>query len=168
MYCSLTAHEMKGAYMYKEQFYINNKNSIPMEQMLEKIDTFKEFERMFPDEFLAEDERIANWLESLIIKYDKNFATLSYEAGLDKSYVGNIVRGVKKNPSRNALISICLAMGTTVEEVQCLLKYAGHSPLYVRRKRDVIIWFGFMKHRKWREVDQDLYDYGFDTLSRSI
>ena len=35
-------------------------------------------------------------MESLFIKYKKDFATVSRDAGLNKSYVGNLVRGVKK------------------------------------------------------------------------
>ena len=153
--------------MPRESFYVNNGNSVPMEYMIEDVQTFEEFENRFSDEFLDQDDQISNWLGDLMFKYDKDCATVSVDAGLNKSYVGNIVRGVKKNPSRDALIAICLALGTTVEEVQYLLKYAGHSPLYVRRKRDVIIWFGFMKHKKRIDVDIDLYNYGFKPLTRS-
>ena len=153
--------------MPREFFYVNNGYTAPMEFMIEDINTFEEFEQRFLDEFLDADDQIGNWLGELIYKYDKDCAAVSVDAGLNKSYVGNIVRGVKKNPSRDALIAICLALGTTVEEVQYLLKYAGHSPLYVRRKRDVIIWFGFMKHKKRIDVDIDLYNYGFKPLTRS-
>ena len=97
-----------------------------------------------------------NYIEKLLWKYDKNQAEVSEDATLDRSYVGNIVRGRKNDPSRDALIAICLAIGTTVDEVQHLLWYAGHAPLYVRRKRDVIIWFGFMKKRSVTRVNNDL------------
>jgi hypothetical protein len=76
------------------------------------------------------------------------------------------VRGDKNNPKRDVLIAICLAIGTTVEEVQYLLRYAGYSPLYVRRKRDVIIWFGFMKHKNRTEVNIDLEKRGFRILGK--
>ena len=85
-------------------------------------------------------------------------------AGLDRSYVGNIVRGRKNDPSRDVLIAICLAIGTTVDEAQHLLRYAGHAPLYVRRKRDVIIWFGFMKRKSAIDVNIDLSNNECDPL----
>ena len=42
--------------------------------------------------------------------------------------------------------------------MQYLLKYAGHAPLYVRRKRDVIIWFGIRKGESLETVNQNLLD----------
>ena len=89
-------------------------------------------------------------------------------AMLAASYVGNIVNGKKRNPSRDALISICLAIGTTVDEVQYLLRYGGQAPLYVRRKRDVVIWFGFMKHMRLEEVDEKLRERGLKPLIKDL
>ena len=80
--------------------------------------------------------------------------------------MGNIVNGKKNNPGRDALIAICLAIGTTVQEVQHLLKYAGHAPLYVRRKRDLIIWFGFMKKKSIDDINIVLYDRGYRTFAK--
>ena len=152
--------------MIPQFFYKNNRYTLPLEEMIKNVNTLEEFEEMFPDEFLDEDTQIGSYLESLLWKYDKDNATVSRDACLDKSYVGNIVRGKKNNPGRDALISICLAIGTTVEEVQYLLKYAGHSPLYARRKRDVIIWFGFMKHKAFNDVNTDLHNRGFKPLTK--
>ena len=100
------------------------------------------------------------------MKYDKKASNVSFEAHLHESYVGNIINGKKNNPSRNALICICFAMGATVEELQYLLKYGGHSPLYVRRKRDVIIWFGMMKRETIETVNSNLTERGLEPLYR--
>lgn len=150
--------------MREETFYISNHQTVRLEFFLDKCDTFEEFEKRFSDEMLNEDAQIGNYLESLLFKYDKKAAAVSKDAGLAISYVGNIVNGKKKNPSRNVLIAICLAMGTTFEEVQYLLKYSGHAPLYVRRKRDVIIWFGFKKGQDLYTVNDTLYERGFKPL----
>ena len=153
--------------MREDSFYINNKMMPTLEMLISEIDTFEEFEQRFSEEFLDEDSRVGNYLNRLLWQYEKDAATISAMAGLNKSYVGNIVRGKKNNPGRDALIAICLAMGATVEEVQYLLKYAGHAPLYVRRKRDVIIWFGFMKHKSVIEVDLDLAERGYKTFFKA-
>ena len=150
--------------MRGETFYINNKMTVNLERCIDTIDTFEDFEKEFSDEFLDEDARVGNYLEQLLWDYDKDAATVSAAAGLNRSYVGNIVRGKKNNPGRNALIGICLAIGTSVEEVQKLLRYAGHAPLYVRRKRDVIIWFGFLKKKSVTAVDLDLDRRGYKTI----
>lgn len=148
----------------KEVFYINNKMTPRLEDLIKTMDTFEQFEQMFSDEFLADDDRVGNYLQEILWKYDKDAATISRYAGLDRSYVGNIIRGKKNNPGRDSLIAICLAVGTNIDEVQYLLKYAGHAPLYVRRKRDVVIWFGFMKHKTIDDVDADLYARGYKTF----
>lgn len=152
--------------MYQETFYINNNMTPRLEDLIRTMNTFEEFEAKFTDEFLADDDRIGNYLQDLVWKYNMDMATISKVAGLDRSYVGNIIRGKKNNPGRDALIAICLTMGTTLEEVQYLLKYAGHAPLYVRRKRDVVIWFGFMKQKSLDDVDTDLYNRRYKTLRK--
>ena len=152
--------------MNQEPFYINNRMTPRLEKLIQTINTFEAFEAKFSDEFLADDDRIGNYLQKLLWQYDMDQAYVSKLAGLDRSYVGNIVRGKKNNPSRDALIAICLVLRTTIDEVQYLLKYAGHAPLYVRRKRDVIIWFGFMKHKSIDEVDNDLYARGYKTFRK--
>ena len=130
--------------------------SVPLEFFLRDCDSFEEFETKYSYEFLNEDCRIGNYLGRLLWKYDKKDSVVSFDAHLNPSYVGNIVNGRKNNPSRNALICICFAIGATEEELQYLLKYAGHAPLYVRRRRDVIIWFGIMKHESLETVNDNL------------
>lgn len=140
----------------RELFYHNHRVTASLESYLDHCTTFEEFEHMFSDEMLKEDTRVGDYLDELLRKYDCKDSVVSVNAGLNHSYVGNIVNGRKNNPSRNALICICLAIGTTLEEVQQLLKYAGYATLYVRRKRDVAIWFGFMKHEDVDTVNDNL------------
>lgn len=148
-----------------DAFHLNLKYpSISIEFMLKSSETFEDFEKWMTDEFIDEDKRVSHYLDELITNHDKKYATVSKEAGLNPSYVGNIVNGKSPNPSRDALIAICMAIGATVDEVQCLLKYAGHAPLYVRRKRDVIIWFGFKKEMTIDQVDEILIARGYDPV----
>ena len=154
--------------MQNDFFYLTNRMTIILEGMIEQMKSLEEFEKEFPAEFLANDDHVGNYLGDLLWKYDQKASVVSQNAMLTHSYVGNIVNGKKRNPSRDALISICLAIGTTVEEVQYLLKYAGQAPLYVRRKRDVVIWFGFMKKMSLDEVDEKLRERGFKPLIRNL
>ena len=142
--------------MNTDTFYRNNRMTAPLEYFIRECDSFEEFESRFSEEFLNEDARIGNYLSHLIFKYEKKASVVSFEAHLNHSYVGNIMNGKKNSPSRNALICICFALGANEEELQYLLKYAGHSPLYVRRKRDVIIWFGLMKGESLETVNNNL------------
>ena len=154
-----------GKYMRDEYFYSNRKvESIKLEYCIESCKTFEEFSKSFSDEFLNDDTRVGDYLDDLLRDYDKKASVVSFDAHLANSYVGNIINGKKNNPSRDALINICLAIGTTLEQAQYLLKYAGHAPLYVRRKRDVIIWFGFMKHETIEIVNDNLLQCGLKPL----
>jgi len=150
--------------MQKEYFYQNTRSSLRLIYDLESCETFDEFEKRYPEEFLNEDSRIGDYVKELLNKYSKKASAISEEAGLATAYVGNIINFRRNNPSRDTLIRICLAIGTTFEEVQYLLKYAGHAPLYVRRKRDVVIWFGFMKGEDIDTVNANLIDRGMEPL----
>ena len=152
--------------MRNEPFYRNNHMTASLDHSIDRYETFEDFEKRWSDELLNEDSRIGDYLDSLLMKYDKRAASVSKDAGLAFAYVGNIINGKKNNPSRNVLISICLAIGTTFEEAQYLLKYAGHAPLYVRRKRDVVIWFGFMKNQDLHTVNEALVERGMQPLIR--
>lgn len=154
--------------MHGESFYNGNGQTVTLEMMIQRIDSLEAFEKEFPSEFLANDDQIGYYLRELLWKYDQKASVVSMNAMLAASYVGNIVNGKKRNPSRDALISICLAIGTTVDEVQYLLRYGGQAPLSVRRKRDVVIWFGFMKHMRLEEVDEKLRERGLKPLIKDL
>ena len=139
-----------------------------LEDMIRYVDSLEEFEAKFSSEFLANDDHIGNYLAQLLWEYDKKASVVSQDAMLTHSYVGNIINGKKTNPSRDVLISICFAIGTSFDEAQYLLRYAGHAPLYVRRKRDVIIWFGFMKGQSLEDVDDCLIERGFKPLVKGL
>lgn len=166
IYGKIVSSEMSGGTdMGNDRFFMSRRlQSITLESMLMGCDTFEEFERKVTDEFLNEENKVGNYLQQLVWKYGADNATVSQKAGLHKSYVGNIINGKKNNPGRDVLIAICLALGADIDEVQYLLKYSGHSPLYVRRKRDVIIWFGIMKGNSIEQVDQVLFEKGYKTL----
>lgn len=150
--------------MNPDYFYINNHMTVPLEHFLKSCETYEDFEKRFSDELLNEDGRIGMYLSSLLNKYDQKASVVSFDAHLNPSYVGNIMNGKKNNPSRDALICICFALGASEEELQYLLKYAGHAPLYVRRKRDVIIWFGIKKKESLEMVNDNLIERGLKPL----
>ena len=87
-------------YMLNEPFYINNGMSATLEDMISRMDSLEEFERRFPAEFLQNDDHVGNYLQKLLWKYDRKASVISTEAYLTHSYVGNIVNGKKRNPSK--------------------------------------------------------------------
>ena len=93
--------------------------------------------------FLAENESgfidsdFSRMLESVFAEKHVSKATLAKRSGMSEVYLHQLFAG-KRNPSRNRLISLCVGMGTTVEECQELLRRSGHAMLYPRSRRDAI------------------------------
>lgn len=146
------------------EFYRGKYESITLESILVGCKDFDEFERVCSDDLRMADRRVGVYLAKLLDKYDKKASVVSVETGRSSSYVGNIINGINNNPSRDLLISICLYIGANVEETQYLLKYAGHAPLYVRKKRDVIVWFGLTKGEDLDTVNENLTRRGLSPL----
>lgn len=72
-----------------------------------------------------------------------------------------------RNPSRDSLISICIAMELDVEQTQELLKVAQFAPLYPKSKRDCIIINGIANRRTVTQINEILYDNGESTFGDS-
>ena len=150
--------------MSRELFYQSSKTSMQLQGHLERFHSFDEFEKVFSQDMLNDDRRVGDYLAKLLDKYDKKASAVSEDAHLATSYVGHIINGKRNNPSRDKLICICFAIGTTEEEMQYLLKYSGHAPLYVRRRRDVVIWYGIQKGESLETVDYNLKERGMKPL----
>ena len=150
--------------MRPDSFYNGYKTGTMMlEDCLGRFESFDEFEKKFPQEFLNDDFRVGDYLYELWEKHGKEtISVLSERAWQDVSYLRKVINNrwekskAPKTPKRDALLCFCIAMGATLEEIQCLLKYAGYPPLYVRRRRDVIIWYGIMQNEDVPTIDTNL------------
>lgn len=76
-----------------------------------------------------------------------------------------IFSGVR-NPSRDSLISILVAMELDVEDVQSLLQVAGFAELYPKMKRDSIIINGIFTKKTVAQINESLYDNDEKTLNQ--
>ena len=76
-----------------------------------------------------------------------------------------IFSGVRK-PSRDSLISICIAMQLELSEVQDLLKYAGFGLLYPRNVRDSVLIHGICKKLTVPQINELLFDRNEKTLNQ--
>lgn len=70
-----------------------------------------------------------------------------------------------RQPSRDSLICICVAMEMDLEETQTILKIAGFAALYPKAKRDSIIILGLNENKTVPEINETLYDNGEKTLN---
>lgn len=69
-----------------------------------------------------------------------------------------------RNPSRNTLLSLCIAMKMSLEDVQATLKIAQFAPLYPKLKRDSIIILGITNKKSVCVINNELYDNNEETL----
>ena len=103
---------------------------------------------------LKKDKNLADWRErnrnEFVLPLNEYLAKLLTEknlsksevierAGLNREYAYHIFAGVKKNPSRQKLLALAIAMDLNLEEIQYLLRYAGQGILYPRNQWDAVI-----------------------------
>ncbi|MBQ4638843.1 MAG: XRE family transcriptional regulator [Clostridia bacterium] len=78
-------------------------------------------------------------------------------SGLNDIYTHQIFAG-KRKPSRDKLLCLCFGLKLTAEETQLLLKETGYVPLYVKKRRDSIILYAFIKELTLIECNDLLYE----------
>lgn len=134
------------------------------DEMMEKLlksnsieEYIKENQEHFVDltisQFLCEYVRSKNLKKSKVIK----------DAEISEIFGFQVFSGTR-NPSRNTLLSLCIAMKMTFQEVQTSLKIANFAPLYPKFKRDSIIILGISNGKGVCEINNELYDNDEETL----
>lgn len=150
--------------MKKRIWKVKNMIKKPTDEMMDKLlksnnieEYIKENEEYFVDltisQFLSEYIKAKKLKKSAVIK----------DAEISEIFGFQVLSGTR-NPSRNTLISLCIAMKMTVEEVQTSLKIAEFAPLYPKNKRDSIIILGIANSKSVCEINNALYDNGEETL----
>ena len=98
-------------------------------------------------------------LLELCRKYEKNPSKLYIDAMISKAMFYAILRNERK-PGRDNVIRIGLAIRMTVDEINELLKLAGHKELYPKRKQDAIIIFALNNNKSNEDIEKLLREYG--------
>ncbi len=114
-------------------------------------------EHMISDElavYLTNILEKKGFVKSAVIKKSELSEVMGYQ----------IFSGVR-NPSRDSLISVCVAMELDIDETQEILKVASFAELYPKSKRDSIIINGIGMKKSVAEINETLYDNGEKTLN---
>lgn len=136
----------------------------PTDEMMDKLlksnnieEYIKENEEFFVDltisQFLSQYIKAKKLTKSHVIK----------DAEISEIFGFQVLSGTR-NPSRNTLLSLCIAMKMTLDEVQTTLKIAEFAPLYPKNKRDSIIILGIANGNGVCEINNELYDNNEETL----
>ena len=111
------------------------------------------------DEFIANNQEnfreytLGEYLNHLLSVKNLSKAEVIQKSCLEQTYAYHIFAGRKKNPSRNKVLSIALAMQLSPDETQYLLYYAGAEQLYVRNSWDSVLWYALENHLTVLDTD---------------
>ncbi|MCQ2539035.1 MAG: hypothetical protein MJ114_01165 [Acetatifactor sp.] len=109
---------------------------------------------------------LSEYLNSMLEKYHVKKADLFRKAGLVGSNYGyELFQNDKKIPSRDILLSICVAFPMSIDEAQYALRCGGHSVLYARDERDAYILYGLKKKLGVDSVNELLTENGLKGLA---
>ena len=151
----------------KNEFFKHKHMTLDIEHSLKYIDTFDEFEKMYTDELIDGNILLCEYMKNLLEKYNTSINELAELTEYSNDYIRKVIKGTRKNPERDFLLAICVSVRADVEETQTLLRYAGQSPLYARRKRDALIWYAIKKKQGITNLDIYLDERGYTMLKKS-
>ena len=115
------------------------------------------------DEYKPGRRKLSEYLQSLLEAKRLERSRVVRMANLNETFGYEIFTG-KKNPSRNKVLQIALAMALTLQETNRALGAAGVSQLYCKDRRDAIIIFCIDRGCSLQKVNEELYRFGEDTI----
>lgn len=110
-----------------------------------------------------ENRTLGDYLQQLLDEKGLVRSKVVREAGLNETFGYQIFKGTR-NPSRNKVLQLALAMGLNLREANRLLKLAGVNELYCKNRRDAIIIFCLDKGYSLQRTDEELYRFGEETV----
>ena len=92
-----------------------------------------------------------------------NAKELIRRAGIERAYFYHLLNG-RKNPGRNMVLRIGFCLGMPLQEINDLLRRAGVSELYARRRRDAALIFAVTHLYTMEQANALLNEIGEDPL----
>ena len=116
-------------------------------------------------DYMNKYKDISDYLNQSMSSHSLKTSDVIKHSLLDRFYANQILNGTRKNPSREKLIPLCLAMGMDLEETNRALKIGKAGTLYSKDKRDaVIIMCINRKIFDVMKVNELLYENGLESL----
>ena len=128
---------------------------------LNNSESFKKYAEENPDSYVT--EKLSGILNGLIEELSLKKTDVIRRAEISEIY-GFQIFGGKKIPERGKLLCLLISMGIDFARIQDILKKTGYTPLYVRIPFDCVVIYGICKKKSVAEINEMLYDYGFETL----
>lgn len=106
---------------------------------------------------------LAEYLNELLAQKGLKRAEVVRAAGINETFGYQIFKG-QRNPARDKVLQLALAMGLSLRETNRLLKAAGSNELYCKDRRDAIVLFCIDHGCSLQKTDEELYRFGEKTL----
>ena len=133
-----------------------------LEELLNAADPVK-----FAARYKITERTLPGYLQQLLDEKGLRRPDVIRDAQIGETYGYYIFTG-QRNPTRDFVIRIAIAMDCTLLEANRLLQAAGLGRLYCKNRRDVIIIFGIDRGYSLQQIDDMLYRFSEDTLQESV
>ena len=137
----------------------NSGNSIrtdELENLLSDSIHLDDFLQTNQDHFISGE--LAEMLRILIKDQAISKSQLARRAGMSDVYLFQILNG-RRTPSRDRLLTLCIALTCTLDEIQAILKKSRYAQLYVKDRRDAIIMHGICKQWSVDRINDALFSH---------
>lgn len=114
-------------------------------------------------EVIQKYHSFSEYLNEKIRESGKTAAFIIQTAQIQRNYGYQILDG-SKNPGRNKVIALSLALQLLLEDTQRALILSGESILYSKNKRDSILIFSVQKNLSVQQVNELLFEMGEELL----
>ena len=137
------------------------KDTAQLENELSEAEDMKKF--LDDNEENFRQFTLAEYLRRLLAEKNLSKAQVIKNSQLDEGYAHHIFGG-RKNPSREKILSLALAMNLSPKEADYLLYYAGHNKLYVRDECDAVFAFALENHKTVLQTNELLEELKLSPL----
>ena len=135
-------------------------------ELLKALGGFREFRDFYAENAASlQQTSLSSALTALIEEKGLEKSAVVERSELSEVYAYQILSGVRKNPARNKVLCLTLAMGLSLEETQKLLKTTGYAPLYAKNPFDCVVIYAVLNGLRVMDANALLFDYTEETLS---
>lgn len=106
---------------------------------------------------------LAEYLNELLAAKGLRRSAVVRAAGINETFGYQIFKG-QRNPSRDKVLQLALAMGCDLIETRRLMRAAGVNELYCKDRRDAIVLFCIDHGLGLQQTNEELYRFGEETL----
>ena len=115
----------------------------------------------------APDPRFHETLYELMNRKGLSARDMIQKSGIERSYFYHILNG-EKHPGRNMVLRIGFCLGSSLTEMNHLLRLAGLSELYPRRKWDAALIYAITHQYTMEQANDLLIEAGEEPLYSDV